>query len=521
MSSKSQPHFLSPENYLKNRARLLPLGECYINAKWKEGGMASIIVTRRHITGFLTFALYQVDLYCLGVKNASWRFNESPAELEDIIDKQIVFSPDDSFIKTEYTLVHNIIYGALEYAEDLGFRPHKDFNLAQYILEEDDDRIELVDIEFGLDGKPAIFIGKETYPPGVISILQRSVGPGNFHIFTEDQKGYHDADNEDDNEDDLFDEYKDSYQDDLKSGHLKPMNQDMVNLSQERLMKYLGEQNFSSEEELKAFLDKNVTGKKIDEILPVENSPKTNTEKADDLMYEAYQLDSRKGINLAKEVLKLDPENVRALNFLAQNEPDPVKAETLLDKSIMLAEKQLGKDYFKENRGNFWFIAQTRPYMTAKFGMACCKEALEKDDEAIKIYQEMIKLNPNDNQGARYELARLLLKHYNLTVFHKLHKKYKKEESAHWLFNYTYFAFLIYGAGKLADDALIKAYHANVHVVKIMAGEESLPKNLGEYYSPGSFEEAAYYLMDNLELWTRDLNVIKWVGRVYKKLKNK
>jgi hypothetical protein len=42
----------------------------------------------------------------------------------------------------------------LEFAEEYGFKPHEDFSkVAQYILEEDTESIELMDIECGKDGK--------------------------------------------------------------------------------------------------------------------------------------------------------------------------------------------------------------------------------------------------------------------------------------------------------------------------------------------------------------------------------
>jgi hypothetical protein len=173
----------SPEKYIRTRARNLPIGECYINPGWDEGGMALIIVTRKHSTGNLTIGAYQVDLYCLGVKNTFWRFNELPDELEYVNEQFSMFSDTgEDLIQADYTLVHNIIYGAEAFADDLGFKPHKDFALTQYILEEDDDEVEFIDIEFGMNGLPAVIMGKEHYPPGVFNILDRSVGPGSIRF---------------------------------------------------------------------------------------------------------------------------------------------------------------------------------------------------------------------------------------------------------------------------------------------------------------------------------------------------
>jgi hypothetical protein len=43
---------LSPENYIRQKARTLPLYECWINAEWNEGKMATLIVAQLdRITG--------------------------------------------------------------------------------------------------------------------------------------------------------------------------------------------------------------------------------------------------------------------------------------------------------------------------------------------------------------------------------------------------------------------------------------------------------------------------------------
>jgi len=493
--NKSQPK-LSPENYIRTRARALPLGECYINELWNDSGMASIIVTRKHITGNLTFAMFQVDMYCLGIKNVSWFFNESPELITEMMDKQSELSDGgDKIIPVDYPLAHNIIYGAVDFAEELGFRPHKDFVLAQYILEEDDDSVEFIDIEFGLNGQPAVLIGKEKHPARIIEILDKNVGKGNYTVISEDGDFVNEPD----------------YPEKKVPPPVKPMTPDMVQFANERLMKYIEEQNFSSIEEMNDFVAKNVNGKRIDEIVPKKKGRKSTKDKSGDLMYQAYDNDPEEGIRLAQQALQLDPENVRAYNYLAQNESNPEKSFILLKRAVELGEKQLGDQFFKENKGHFWGLIETRPYMTARLELAQCLEAMGKWKEAVKIYQEMLKLNPNDNQGIRYMLARLFLLLYKYDLFYKLHKKYKGEESAFWLYNYAYFVFKTHGTGKTSNEALNKAYMANKHVIGIMIGKEKMPDDLKEYYSPGQTDEAAFYLMDNVEMWMKDKETVRWV----------
>ena len=147
-------HQLSPKEYIKTKARKLPIFACYINENWKEDGMAIIYVIRKHTVEKYTFGIYIVDLFALGTKDCYCRFSNDKQQLDDLLykgDKHIMHEVD-------YVLVHNIIYGANAFAEDHGFKISKEFELAQYMLEEDTEDIELMEIEFGKDGKPLLIV---------------------------------------------------------------------------------------------------------------------------------------------------------------------------------------------------------------------------------------------------------------------------------------------------------------------------------------------------------------------------
>jgi hypothetical protein len=103
---------LSPENYIKTRARNLPIDKCYVNQTWEESGFATIVVSRSHSNGNSTFAVFLVDLFCLGVKDAFYRFN-AYEEYNTLLAK---LKEQDGIVETEYETVHNIVYGAIEYA---------------------------------------------------------------------------------------------------------------------------------------------------------------------------------------------------------------------------------------------------------------------------------------------------------------------------------------------------------------------------------------------------------------------
>lgn len=205
--SKKKPHvqLLSPENYIRQKARNLPLYECRINHNWQEMGSAEIVIARTHANGNLTLGMYMVDLFCMGVRDTHYRFNTTPEDYEDLLD---MLSENFEMQKVAYGLVHNIIYAAKEYAAELGFKPHKDFtSVSEYLLEEDTDEIELIEIECGKDGRP-LFIQSEFVTDAeakrILNQLEKSVGKGNFDVLfgeEDDEMDFDDVSDEEWDED--------------------------------------------------------------------------------------------------------------------------------------------------------------------------------------------------------------------------------------------------------------------------------------------------------------------------------
>lgn len=197
---------LSPESYIKQKARSLPIFECVVNSGWKEDGIAHITVARKHNTGNYTVGMYLIDLKCLGVKDAQYFFNISPFEYRDLIDET---KKNIDIEKVDYTLVHNIIYAGIEFAEDYGFRPHKDFTVAEYILEEDSEDIELIEIECGKDNKPFFLRGpldSDQRAKQIIAQLEKTAGSGNYTFVDAEDVPWDDDFTNDDIETESFDD---------------------------------------------------------------------------------------------------------------------------------------------------------------------------------------------------------------------------------------------------------------------------------------------------------------------------
>jgi len=187
---------LTPADYIRQKSRNLPIYKCWINSDWKEKKIANVLIGRKHVNGNLTVCVYLVDIACLGVKDTTCLFNNPLERCEEEIR-----NGSNNFILEEapYELAHNIIYAALEYAEDLGFKPHRDFTtLTQFFLAEDTDDIPLIEVVCGgRNGRPMYAnTGHDNVALErmVIAQLEKAVGEGNYDYVLPGSSDYYEED---------------------------------------------------------------------------------------------------------------------------------------------------------------------------------------------------------------------------------------------------------------------------------------------------------------------------------------
>lgn len=191
----------SPEQYIRTRVRTLPIDRCYINQDSWIDGTAAIAVVRRHPQGTFTIGMYLVDLFCRGVYDSYYHFSIDDDEVDEILETYFNHS-NTSFKQTSYVEVHNIIYGAISFAEEAGIMPCKEWNLTRYILEEDTDEIELIEYEFGENGRHFLMVGTRLEASRYIPALNEHLGIGNYDVYIHDDDDYDDDFDDEDYDDD-------------------------------------------------------------------------------------------------------------------------------------------------------------------------------------------------------------------------------------------------------------------------------------------------------------------------------
>ena len=179
---------LSPEQFIKQKARNLPVEACYISKDIENVGEGTVIVVRRHPNDKFTLATYLLDIFCLGVKDTFYRLRLDEFEYEEYLDK---FTSMD-VTEITYNEAHNWIYGAIAFAEEAGIAPHKDFNVTQYMLEEDTEDIPLIEYNYGKDGKHFLVAMSQLELSRYIPILKKNLGDDFDYVLQDDEDEYDD-----------------------------------------------------------------------------------------------------------------------------------------------------------------------------------------------------------------------------------------------------------------------------------------------------------------------------------------
>ena len=191
----------------------------------------------------------------------------------------------------------------------------------------------------------------------------------------------------------------------------------------------------------------------------------------------------------------MSPDCFDAILFQCDLEENGIKRMKLLDDGLEFEKNRLTKEkYFdKENIGHFYGVFETRPYIR---GLATKVEYLLEEGklrQAANVCKEVLRLNENDNLGARYLLMAIYATLEEEKDMLDLYKKYP-EEDLEMLFP----LFAIYykiGNDKKAKDYLNRIDKCNSNFVKYFKGTIKPSEKINHgYYSRGDSSEIFMYL---------------------------
>lgn len=234
--------------------------------------------------------------------------------------------------------------------------------------------------------------------------------------------------------------------------------------------------------------------------------------KAQRLIDEAfYASDPRERAKIARQALEVCPDCADAYVLLAEGAKTRKESLESYEQAVAAGERALGPKAFKEDVGHFWGLLETRPYMRAREGLASLLWTMGRRDEAIAHLQDMLRLNPGDNQGVRYTLSGWLMAEGKDKELAKLLKAYDDDASAWWVYSKALVAFRQGGDSPEAREQLKLAIQHNKHVPLYLLGEKMLPSDPPDSYSFGAESEAILYVGNALGGWKATPGAIAWL----------
>lgn len=155
--------------------------EAFIDRNWRESSIHSIIVARIRSPSDVEIGIFLVDRWCLGIKDAGYRGDQTEADFEDMVGRLL---PEETRERIHPAWAKKLIEGAVKYAEGLSFAPHHDYRKARRVLGGIDAGLCTEIFTFGKDGKPCYVAGEFDTPERierVLAMLKARCGEDGYH----------------------------------------------------------------------------------------------------------------------------------------------------------------------------------------------------------------------------------------------------------------------------------------------------------------------------------------------------
>jgi hypothetical protein len=156
-----------------------PIVRAHLGGKiWKEG-IGHALIARREPAGGLVYAVFLIDVYCLGVKSAFWRTGLS-SEIDEVLKKMENF---ESMRDVDPACLAKVVTGAVDYASSFGFAPDPDYRHASKLLAGIDPSTCASTFTYGHEGRPFYIQGPNESPAQAEAIVRAiQMAEGHFIV---------------------------------------------------------------------------------------------------------------------------------------------------------------------------------------------------------------------------------------------------------------------------------------------------------------------------------------------------
>jgi len=234
-------------------------------------------------------------------------------------------------------------------------------------------------------------------------------------------------------------------------------------------------------------------------------------DEADALFYAALDTtDADLCGRMLKAALAKNPRHIDALVELAQLYEEDNTAFNFLRRAIEFGEEDL-QDELRNDAGDFWDLYYTRPFMRAKQALAELYFQTGDLNNAAYEIEEMLRLNPHDNQGMRWTLMEVYCRMDRLDDAERLLQKYPDEAMPFLPFTALLIRFRKEGDSPELRTSLREQASWNPHIVPRLLEPSLISHDPIALFSPGSPKEANLYCQQFLSVWKATPGAITWL----------
>jgi tetratricopeptide (TPR) repeat protein len=236
--------------------------------------------------------------------------------------------------------------------------------------------------------------------------------------------------------------------------------------------------------------------------------------------YEEGNLDEAEKV--FKMVLAHMPDHLDAIHHLALvlSERDLYdQARDLWEQAVRIGRKAVPQDFELGKDRLEWGWLENRPFLRCLHGLALARYDEGEVEEALRLFQELLSLNPNDNQGVRAMAEEALFKLGRLEDALEITEQYREDVMPETLYGRALALFKL-GRRREASVALKQAIRYLPLVRKeLLKTGHRLPRTARpDMVSVGGADEAYYYWQHWGQFWEEDPEALEWLRGITRQI---
>jgi tetratricopeptide (TPR) repeat protein len=165
------------DSELLKRSAEFPVYRAWASSDWQKEGLAQVLIARQLPNLKYIVGTYLVDTFCLGLKKTFYRTHFTYDDLMESLEQF-----HGNLDEISYENARSIILGGIEYAQQYGFEPHKDWNRSSVVIEPD--RSYVKEFSFGKNGMPLYIQGPHDNVTKIMEKLNPFIKEGKAHFMS-------------------------------------------------------------------------------------------------------------------------------------------------------------------------------------------------------------------------------------------------------------------------------------------------------------------------------------------------